>query len=372
MSKRAHGEGSVRPQGKGYVASIMVTIDGERHRVNRAGKTPGEAVRRRTEAVDALRRGESVKDSRVLFSDYFETWRDGPLRSGRKQSTVDQYAGLVRVHALPLWTSTQVAKIRPSAIEGLFLDLEPCLSASSRRSLYAALRSLFAAAERDRIVGTNPVEKVARPKAAKAQPRALAPDQVRALIEAAGDHRLAVTVGIVAGTGLRRGELLGLRWEDLDLDGGELHVRRSLSRASDGLVERAPKSESGIRTIPLAPAVVALFKRHRKAQAAEQLAVPHWQDPGLVFTSEIGSAMEPRNWSDWYASVARQAGVSDRGAHALRHYAATAMLASGATVRDVADVLGHSSPVVTLEIYARAVPEAQRAAVLAASAVLSS
>ncbi len=372
MSKRAHGEGSVRAQGKGHVASIMVTIDGERHRVNRAGKTPAEAVRRRNEAVEALRRGEAVKDSRVLFSAFYETWRDGPLRSGRKQSTVDQYAGLVRVHALPKWGATQVAKIRPSAIESLLLDLEPTLSASSRRSLYAALRSLFAAAQRDRIVGSNPVEKVSRPKASKVEPRALTATQVRALIEQAGDHRLAVTIGVIAGTGLRRGELLGLRWEDLDLDGGELHVRRSLSRASDGLKERTPKSASGIRTIPLSPAVVALLRRHRKAQAAEQLAVPHWEDPGYVFASEIGSALEPRNWSAWYAKTAKDAGVDDKGAHAIRHYAATTMLASDATVRDVADVLGHSSPMITLEVYARAVPEAQRRAVDAASAVLSS
>lgn len=371
MTKRAHGEGSVRRQGKGYVASIMVTIDGERHRVNRAGKSASEAVRRRGEAVEALRRGEVVTGSHVAFGEYFETWRDGPLRSGRKQSTVDQYAGLVRVHALPLWESRQVATIRPSDIESLLLAREQSLAASSRRSLYAALRSLFAAAQRDRLIATNPVERVTRPRASKSEPRALSVTEVRALIEAAGSHRLAVTIGVVAGSGLRRGELLGLHWEDLDLDGGELHVRRSLSRASDGLKERAPKSESGIRTVPLAPAVVQLLKAHRKAQAVERLAVPHWEDPRYVFTSEIGSALEPRNWSDWYADVATRAGVSDRGAHALRHYAATAMLASGATVRDVADVLGHSSPVVTLEIYARAVPEAQRAAVEAASAVLT-
>lgn len=372
MTKRAHGEGSVRRQGSGYVASIMLTVDGERHRINRAGKTAADAVRRRNEAVDALRRGELVKDSPVTFGQYFEAWRDGPLRAGRKQSTVDQYAGLVRVHALPAWTSTRVATIRPSAVERLLLDLESSLSASSRRSLYAALRSLFAAAQRDGLIGTNPVERVQRPRSAKSEPRALTATEVRALIEAAGSDRLAVTIGVVAGTGLRRGELLGLRWEDLDLDTGEMHVRRSLSRASDGLRERAPKSDSGIRTVPLAPAVVQLLRSHRKAQAIERLAVPHWEDPGYVFTSETGSALEPRNWSAWYATVATRAGVSDRGAHALRHYAATAMLSSGATVRDVADVLGHSSPVVTLEIYARAVPEAQRTAVEAASAVLTS
>jgi len=183
---------------------------------------------------------------------------------------------------------------------------------------------------------------------------------------------LAATVAVIAGTGLRRGELLGLRWQDVDLDRGELHVRRSLSRATDGLRERTPKSAAGVRVVPLAAAVVDVLRQHRKAQSADRLAVPHWQDVGVVFASEVGSYLEPRGWSKWYAGLTVRAGVSDRGAHALRHYAATAMLGSGATVRDVADVLGHSSPVVTLEIYARAVPEAQRSAVAAASSVLTS
>ena len=183
--------------------------------------------------------------------------------------------------------------------------------------------------------------------------------------------RIQPLIMVPASTGLRRGEVLGLRWVDVDLDTSMMRVSGSLSRTTAGLSRKSTKTGRD-RSVALPPVAVKTFKAQRAMQAAERLAAGSaWIDSGHVFRSPEGTAMEPRNVSRAYADLAMKAKIEDKGMHAVRHYAATAWLSSGAaTVRDIADLLGHSSPVVTLEIYASAIPAAQRAAIDSAAAAL--
>jgi integrase len=184
------------------------------------------------------------------------------------------------------------------------------------------------------------------------------------LLEAAHGHRLRALLVLVATTGLRRGEALALRWCDLDLERGALRVSHGLVRTSAGLRVSEPKTARGRRTVPLAPATVEALREHRVTQLEDRLrAGTAWRDNGLIFASEVGGLLEPRNVSRWYAALTARCGVEDRGMHALRHFAATSMLEGGATVRTVADVLGHSDVSVTLNVYASSADESRRRAV---------
>lgn len=260
-------------------------------------------------------------------------------------------------------------------VEGLLAGLRKSRSASTTRSTYAAFRACMDTAVRDGLIAANPVSAVDRPRASRPVPRTLTVEHVKSLVAQARrtqDCRIEHLIVLLATTGLRRSEALGLEWADIDLEGGQLEVRRALVRDSEGLQRSEPKSAAGLRNFSLAPPAIESLKRQRRKQREQRLrAGSAWIDSGYVFTTPDGGAMEPRNVSREYAELASKAGLPDTGMHALRHYAATAWLASGkATVRDVADALGHSSPTITLEIYTSAIPEAQTAAINAAAAVL--
>jgi integrase len=169
---------------------------------------------------------------------------------------------------------------------------------------------------------------------------------------------------LIAATGLRRGEALALHWSDVDLHAGMLVVRGTLGRVDGTLVITAPKTDRSRRNVPIAPPLVAMLRAHRATQEAERLAAANqWQDHGLVFASEFGTPVDPRNTLRTIQIAAHKAGMSDIGVHTLRHSAAVAWLESGVHIKAVADLLGHSSIAITGDIYGHTSDGTARAAV---------
>jgi integrase len=245
-------------------------------------------------------------------------------------------------------------------------------AASTKRSTYAALVRLLDHAVDRGALSRNVARDVRRPRRAESAERTCTPQEARKILRAAEGHRWEAAAWLSFACGLRRGEVLGLRWREVDLEGGSLLVTGNVTRTkSAGLVRGATKNRRGVRAVPLSPDVVAVLKEHRKAQAKQRLASPVWLDEDLVVCNEVGGLVDPRNMSRAYAAWARAAGVKDTGTHLGRHFAATQMLSSGrASVADVAAVLGHD-PAVLLNTYAAAVSEGQVAAATALGAVLT-
>ncbi|WP_074318765.1 site-specific integrase [Micromonospora cremea] len=162
--------------------------------------------------------------------------------------------------------------------------------------------------------------------------------------------------------GLRQGEVLGLRWDDLDLAAGTLRVRGQLQRDPDtgSLVFVETKTARSRRTLPLPPTVLAALRRHHERQAAERFDADNWADPGLVFS--VGTPIHPRNDYRSFRDIIRQAGLRQVRLHDLRHTAASVLLAQGVPARVVMEILGHSQMSVTLNIYAHVAPEIEREA----------
>jgi integrase len=205
---------------------------------------------------------------------------------------------------------------------------------------------------------------VKRPGIERREAKHLPADAVSALLRAAQTSRYHGALVLIAGTGLRKGEALALHWSDVDLAAGTLNVRSTIARIGGELVCSAPKTTRSRRIVPLHPGIVAMLKRHKATQAAERLAAgDQWLDCGLVFTTELGTPVEPRNLLRVIETAAKSAGIEDIGVHTLRHSAAVAWLESGTHIKAVADLLGHSSIAITGDVYGHTSDHAARTAV---------
>ena len=195
---------------------------------------------------------------------------------------------------------------------------------------------------------------VLRPTIKRSEARYLSADEVGRRLEAAKDHRLPPLVALMLGTGLRRGEALAVHWSDVDLAGGHLRVKWTLARVDRRLLFDEPKTEHSRRFVSLPSPVVDVLRRHEASLAAEQLAAPAWlpwaDHDDLVFPTHIGTPTDPSNALRAFDGLAERAELQGVHLHTLRHSAASALIASGAHIKVVQEMLGHSSYGITADI----------------------
>jgi integrase len=195
--------------------------------------------------------------------------------------------------------------------------------------------------------------------------------EARALLAAADGDRLAALYRLALTLGMRRGELHGLRWQDLDLDASTLRVARSLQRIGGAIVLKETKTERSRRTLSLPASAVATLRAHRDRQAWErQAAGGRWRESGMVFTTSIGTSIDPDRLIKEYKALLSRAGLRDQRFHDLRHAAATLMLRDGLPVHEVSAVLGHSQTSTTLNVYSHVLPGANERAAAAMERLL--
>lgn len=239
-----------------------------------------------------------------------------------------------------------------------------------------ALRAAFDDAVTNGALATNPLVKVKRPAVKKIEVvKALSVEQAQRLVKAANAPakfrpvdevpRFGRAVRLLLLTGLRRGELLALRWQNIDLDRAEATVRGSLQRQNGALVVAPPKTTGSKRTIALSPSAVALFKDHRTVQVAERLKAANvWHDGDFIFTTANGEPCDPRNLLRAVEKAAESANLPDWvGGHTLRHTFATQSLLNGVPLHVVSRSLGHSSIAITADTYGHLTDDAAASAV---------
>jgi integrase len=341
------------------------------------------------EARDRLNAGAPVRDAKCTVADWLAHWRSTTLAAcDRKESTRALYARLSEKHleSAP-FGEMRLDKLRPSDIEALVLamraktkpvkteDTDPvrAFADSTIRQVYTVLRAGLDGAVRDGLLARNPAALVKRPGIKRREAKHLDANEVAAVLKAAETSRYYPALALIAATGLRRGEALALSWDSgvLNLDEGWLKVRKTLGKVGKALVFSEPKSERSRRTVPVSPAVVAMLRKHRVGQAAEKLrAGKHWQESGLVFATEYGTPVDPRDLLRVIEVAAKAAGVGHVGVHTLRHSAAVAWLEAGVHIKAVADLLGHSSIAITGDVYGHVSDETARAAVEGLSGAL--
>lgn len=301
----------------------------------------------------------------MTLGTWLEEWIVKSLpASDRRQATVDLYARVASTHLVPTLGTRPLDRIRPSDVEALIVTKRRAgLSDSTVRTIYTVLRAALDIAVRDGLLGRNPTVVVRRPAVQRRDAAYLSPEKAQQLLEAIRGDRLEALFRLMLATGLRRGEALGLHWTDVNLDERWLRGRWTLTRTSVGLLLGEPKTDKSRRVVPLPRSAVEALRAHRKAQAAERLATPGiWRETDLVFTSEIGTPLEPRNVLRRFELLARRAGLSGIHLHTLRHSTAIFLLAAGTHTKVVQEHLGHSSYAITADIYSHVGPALQREA----------
>jgi integrase len=248
------------------------------------------------------------------------------------------------------------------------------LSAATVQKVFIVLRLALDDAVRDGLLAKNPAAALRQPALERSEARHLSDDELDKLLSALEGKRCERVVRFIAGTGLRKGEALALRWQDVDLDKGIVRVSGTLARLSGQLVVSEPKTAKSRRALPLTPVLVSLLKAQRTAQAADKLrAGSLWVDSGMVFTSETGAPLDPMNVLREVANAAVRAGLpSGVNVHSLRHTAATTMLESGVHLKAVSDFLGHADTRITGDIYGHTNASVMESAAAALSSKLSS
>ncbi|MFC9559599.1 tyrosine-type recombinase/integrase [Agromyces sp. NPDC056965] len=377
MTKRANGEGNVRKRTDGRWEARFTYADaatGEIRRGSAYGKTQAEVRAKMKEKQGRAEEGKPVNDSRQTLAAFTQGWIETTLRaSDRKATTKATYGILARKHIqnAPIG-AIALDKLRAKDVEAMVLLMQEAgLASSTVRQTYTVLRAILDAAVRDHYVARNVAALVKRPAVERVEARSLESKEVKAVLAGAEGSRYSTLLSLLSRTGLRRGEALALRWQDVDLDGGELRVRGTLGRVGGELIITEPKTDLSRRAVTISPSTVELLRKHRAAQAAERLRAGElWADRGLVFATETGGPVDPRNALRALTTAAKKAGVESIGLHTLRHSAASTMLSAGVPLTDVSRMLGHSSVAITGDIYGHVSTDGQkRAAELLAAAL---
>lgn len=352
MSKNANGEGTVyqRKDGRWTAATYVLRPDGGRQRRQVYGSTRAEVASRLRDLITLTERGIPAAGAATTVAEYSAHWLEHVAKRSLRPSTVSNYSWMLRKYVIPAVGSRRLDRLTPAHVRKLHADVAAAgVSARTQQLAHAVLRSMLSEAVREELVGRNVASLVKSPRPEKREVTPWSIEELDLFRIAAAGHRLETLFLLAYSLGLRRGELLGLRWEDLDLDGRMLHVRQTLQRlgAGTGRVLGPPKTGRSRRSIPLPASVATALLELRPARIG---------DSGLVFTTAAGTPLEPSNLRRDFDSLIERAGVRRIRFHDLRHTCASLLFAQGVPPRVVMDVLGHSTLAVTTDIYAHVMP----------------
>jgi integrase len=313
-----------------------------------------------TEALQSAESGTFVERSTASVGDYLTAWLEGRARD-LKPSTRAGYASIIRSHLIPRLGDHRLQHLETIDVERMVTDLSNEVSPRTTRNVLRVLQRAMSDAERQRLITRNPAKQINLPRATADEHQTWTAEQVGAFLTASENEDLAAAYRLLVSTGCRRGELLGIQWQDLDLDSGVWSVRRAVSKSERGLVVTDPKTAKSRRSIPLDGRTVEELKAHRLTSMRNRQT--GWDATGFVFTRTDGKLVDPDGFTSRVHRIVDSADLPWIGVHGLRHSFATLALQAGVHPKVVADILGHSSVVVTLDIYSSVIPSMGRDAV---------
>jgi integrase len=349
--------GSVYRRGATWTAHLTWGT-GERHRQTKKGGFPTkkEAQSYLTDLTAQVQGGRFVPVGRRSVADYLAGWLDVLPITGRRQTTITAYRWLVNSHIVPELGAIPLVDLTAPDIDRLYATMaDKGLKLRTVRHCHAVLRRALADAVDKGVLPFNPAAAASPPKTSATRAPETAcwtPAQTAVFLEQTRDHYLGATIRTAAMTGLRRGELCGLRWEDVDLDAGTLAVRQTIVTVAGQPTVSDVKSSYSRRTVDLDAGTVAVLRRHQVTQKEYRLmAGPGWVDSGLVFTNPSGVGWHPDTVSGVVQRLIDQSGLPRITLHGLRHGHVTHLLAAGVDAKTVSARAGHSSTSFTLDRY---------------------
>jgi len=319
----------------------------------------------RSEARAALREmllsgsASDVASHRLTVAEYLKQWLEG--KRALRPSTLKSYQDHLRLYLVPHLGHLRLKDLSAAHVDQMITSIASgshrALTATTIHHIHATLRTALNAAVRRRLLAYNPALQVELPVVDREPVTVWTHEQLAHFLTSAHGDRLQVLYYLVALTGLRRGEVLGLRWSDVDLDRKLVSVRQQVVQVSGHLYIGPPKTRAGRRVVPLDQATAHALLAHRTAQEQERVA---WGDSrldsGLVFTREDGSALSPDYVTRYFRTLSRRAGLPEIRFHDLRHTSASIALTAGVAMKVVSERLGHSTTGITADLYTHVNP----------------
>jgi integrase len=365
MGKRGNGEGSIYKQKDGlWAACITVDVAGKRKRKYFYGKTRKEVKEKLTAALHEKQQGMLVIAPNQTVEEFLTYWLSVHKLNIRSRS-YERYEGFVRLHVVPVIGRIQLQKLTAQHIQLLYTrKLEEKQSPTTVNTLHMMLHRALKDAVRWGLVARNVCDLISPPRRAHYEIKPLTLQQAQQLLAALHGHNMEALFVLALTTGMRRGEILALKWQDINFAQSTLQVRRIFTRApGNRYVEAEPKTEKSRRSVMLPLLVTDLLKQHHIHQLeVKQQASEFWQERDLVFCTSLGTPLNPNKVLERFKTVLKKAELPDIRFHDLRHSAATMLLGMKVHPKIVQELLGHNQISMTMDIYSHVLPTMQEEA----------
>ncbi len=365
--------GSIIKRGSSWrIAVDLPSEDGKRRQKWETVRgTKKDAEKRLTQLLAEVDQQKLVASPKMPLGDFLQQWlRD--YASAKAPKTAYGYGLLIRCHVVPHLGTVRLDKLTPAHLVHWLATLrekpvqrgEGTLSASTIHDTYRVLKTALNTAVRWGLLGHNPIDRIDAPSVPRKEMKTFDVQQAQAFLEAAAVEgtKWQAFFTLALTTGLRLGELKGLRWQDLDLDSGTVRVQQAIARVNKvGVVRRQPKTAGSRRPVAIGQDVVSLLRQHRIEQNQERLSMgPLWKDNDLVFASQVGTPVESKKLHEAFTRICKRAGVPRIRPYDLRHTSASLLLAAGVHPKIVAERLGHANVNLTLSTYSHVLPGLQQ------------
>ncbi|HXR66978.1 MAG TPA: tyrosine-type recombinase/integrase [Ktedonobacteraceae bacterium] len=367
---RSKGEGSVfkrsdPTRNKPWVAQIT-RENGKKETIGYF-KTEAEAISERNKALRNLEQGAWVAKSRQTMEEYLNYWLENVHKATVELTSYDVYRKGLDSRIIPALGHTQVQKLTTRQVQMFYSKLinEEGLGASRVQFLHALIHSALDHAVKENVVVKNVCDGVKLPRIKKREQRVLSPEEATQLLKSTQNSEMRIIVLLAVVTGMRQGELLALKWQDIDIKKRLIQIRHSLAYIrGKGLVEKRPKSEHSRREVSLPFFVVDALTKHREEQEEARIRDGDaWQDHSLVFGTKHGAHMFASTLQARFKKLLKSANLPlDMRFHDLRHSAVTILLKMGVPPHVVQEIVGHSNVNITLRVYGHVLPGQQESA----------
>jgi integrase len=367
-------------------------VTGKRRQRAETVKTKKAAEARLAEWLTEIERGIEIDGGKMTFGEYLAYWLDTYAKHNVRPTTYESYAAYARRHIIPALGSIPLTKLRPAQVQAFYMhtlhgkradNRGGSMSARTVRYCHSIVREALHHAMKWGMVVRNVADATEPPRAVRPQIQVWSAEQAARFLAAAEDDVYSPLWLIALTTGMRQGELMGLRWQDVDLANGVIHVRHTLVTVDKKRTLHEPKTKSGRRTITLPASAIVALREHRTRQIEYRLLLgSRWQDHDAVFASATGGWLDASNITRNFRIIMeneeqqRQAErPNDKPLprirfHDLRHTHATLLLQQGENVKVVSERLGHASIAITLDTYAHVLPSMQQQAAVRIDAAL--